>query len=68
MSKTIGISDRMVKIVHFVAHQAGCTEDEAILRIFAIAETVYMVTTDSSVKISDSRETTIIEGLRKDGN
>lgn len=64
MSKEIKISDRMVKTIQFVAQQANISEDSAITRIFAIAESVYMHTDDKDIYVEDTDNKVKISNIR----
>lgn len=64
MPKQIQISDRMANSVRFISREAGVTEDQALVRIFAIAEAVYMNSDDNDVKVTDSKNTFNILGIR----
>ncbi len=65
MSRTLILSKEMNQIVSRIALEAKISEEDAVRRIFALANLIYDKTLDSSITVKDSKNEFLIKGLRE---
>lgn len=65
MSKTLILSKEMSKIISRISLEAKISEEDAVRRIFALANLIYDKTLDSSITVKDSKNEFLIKGLRE---
>lgn len=61
---SLNITNAMASIIDLVSKEAKISHEQAVARIFALADIVYKNTTDSTITISDSTNTTKISKMR----